>query len=283
MAKRTIALSTATPLSTVKTVSVNNGMSGWYNNTLKPLLSSNYGKADLDWMIKNKQNPTGWDLNTFYDNSSLLGNSKFPQCVLNAYNAKIKVGIPFSADSEVNQAINYNRAQTDSRKRISHIVSEIEDYGNGNATPAQFKTLMENNYIKAKGAGIRFGCYNGWTKQWDMVVKNTDFLLLHCYIPSANMSSGKKLYDYLCGSSNTDRLPKIATAAKALGKIYPVSIIYSSEAAYGQTFFKTNAWTKAHELFLEYYATKATANMKSNIIIDGCYQFVTKTGKVSKP
>lgn len=278
MATRAIALSKSVPLSTVKAVSVNNGMSGWYNNTLKPLLSSNYGKADLDWMIKNKQNPTGWDLNTFYDNSSLLGNSKFPQFVLNAYNAKIKVGIPFSADSEVNQAINYNKTQTDSRKRISHIVSEIEDYGNGNATPAEFKTLMENNYIKAKGAGIRFGCYNGWSKQYAMIVKNTDFLLLHCYIPSSSMGDGKKIYDYLAS-----RLTAYANEAKAQGKVYPVSIIYSSEAEFGGTYFKTNAWTKPHELFLAYYATKATANMKSNIIIDGCYQFVTKTGKVSKP
>ncbi len=281
MAAKTPAVVVVKP--TVQLASVNNGMSGWYNNTLKALIASNFGKADLDWMIKNKQNPTGWDFNTFYDNSSLLSNSKFPQFVLNAYAAKIRCGIPFSADSEVNQAINYNKAQTDSRKKLTHIVSELEDYGNGNCTPAEFKSLLENNYIKVKGAGMKFLVYNGWTKQWDVVVKNSDELLLHCYIPSANMSSGKKIYEYLCGSANNDRLPKIATAAKTQGKIYPVSIIYSSETDFGGAYFKTNDWRTPHQLFLEYYATKATAAMKSNIIIDGCYQFVTKTGKVSKP
>lgn len=277
--KKTTAVKTASTATAVTLATpVQGTFSGHYNNTLNAVINTNAGQSDLDWMVRNKLNPTGWDYNTFYNNSSLLANKNFPQFVLNAYNSKIKVGIPFSADSEVNAAIAYNKAQTDSRKKISHIVSEIEDYGAGNATPAQFKSLMENNYIKCKGAGIRFGCYNGWTKQWDMVVANTDFILLHCYIPSANMSSAKAIYDYVSG-----RLALIAAAGKAQGKIVHVSIIYSSEPAFGAAYFKTNDWATPHNLFTAYYATKASATMKQWLIIDGAYEFVTKYGKIAKP
>jgi len=251
---------------------------GWYNNTLDAYINTNAGQVDLDWMVKNKLNPGGWDYNTFYHASNLFASSKFPTYILNAYNAKIKTGIAWSSDSQVNQVINFNKAQTDSRKKISHLVSELEDYGSGNVTPAQFKTLLENNYIKAKGAGIRFGVYNGWTKQWDVVVKNSDFLLLHCYISSANMASASALYNYVAG-----RLGTIAGEAAKLGKIYPVSIIFSCEPSFGQTYFKTNAWTKPMEMLMSQFNQKASATMRANLIMDGSYIFVTKYGKVSKP
>ena len=154
-------------------------MNGHYNNTLKNLLSTSNGASDLDWMVRNKIDTQGWDSCTLYDNGTLLGKSNFPTFVMNAYNKKIKCGIPWSSDSEVNQAINYNKAQTDTRKKLTHLVSELEDYGNGNVTPTQFKALLENNYLKASAAGLKFGVYNGWTKQWDVVVKNRDILLLN--------------------------------------------------------------------------------------------------------
>jgi len=253
-------------------------MNGHYNNTLKNLLATNNGAADLDWMVRNKIDTQGWDSCTFYDNGTLLGKSNFPTFVLNAYNKKIKCGIPWSSDSEVNQAINYNKAQTDTRKKLTHLVSELEDYGSGNVTPTQFKALLENNYLKASAAGLKFGVYNGWTKQWDVVVKNSDFLLLHCYISSTNMASGKAIYDYIQG-----RLSLIATEAKKIGKIYPVSIIFSSEASFGGTYFKTNPWLKPYQLLMPEYDKRATAAMRSNIIMDGAYFFVSKTSKVSKP
>ena len=92
------------------------------------------------------------------------------------------------------------------------------------------------------------------------------------------MASGKAIYDYIQG-----RLSLIATEAKKIGKIYPVSIIFSSEASFGGTYFKTNPWLKPYQLLMPEYDKRATAAMRSNIIMDGAYFFVSKTSKVSKP
>lgn len=251
---------------------------GWYNNTAKTAITNSSQTADIDWMNKNRVKFDGFDYNTFYDNGSLLNNTKFPAYVLSAYLKKIKCGIPFSADSEVNQAITYNKNQTDSRCKISHLVSEAEDYGNGNVTPAQFKALLENNYIKAKGASIPFGVYNGWTKQWNVVVKNSDFLLLHSYRSSTQMATKDDLYNY-----TKSRLILIAAEAKALKKIYPVSIIYSCEPSFGMDYFKTHAWADAQTSFMDSWNRLATADMKNCLSISGAYYFVTKYGKQAKP
>lgn len=251
---------------------------GFYNNTLDAYINTNAGNTDLIWRLKNKLNTEGFDYDTMYHTGNLFASSQFPTYILNAYLNKVKTGIAWSGTSEVDKAIAFNKAQTDSRKKLSHLVSELEDYGSGNVTPAQFKSLLETNYPKAKAAGLRFGVYNGWTKQWDVVVKNSDFLLLHCYISSTNMASASALYNYVSG-----RLALVANEAAKLGKIYPVSIIFSCEPSFGQTYFKTNAWTKPFDMLMTEYNKKASSTMKANLIMDGSYIFVTKYAKVSKP
>ena len=257
----------------------NNGFNGWYNNTLRDTINtSDAGKTDLAWMIKNKLNPTGWDYNTCYGSSTVLASSNFPSLALTAYQNKIKFGIAFSDASGVDKAIAYNKAQTDSRKKLAFIVSELEDYGTGNVTPAGFKALLESESVKVRNAGMRFGVYNGWTKQWDVVVKNADFLLLHCYIPSSRMTSGASIYSYVQG-----RLALVAVEAAKIGKVFPVSILFSCEPEFGQDYYKTYPWLKSGDAFMTEYNLKATAQMKQMLIIEGSYIFVTKYGKVSKP
>lgn len=256
----------------------NNGFSGWYNNTLRDTINTDSGVSDLNWMIKNKLNPTGFDYNTIYGSSTVLGSSKFPALALSAYQAKIKFGIAFSDASGVDKAISYNKAQTDSRKKLAYIVSELEDYGSGNVTPTGFKALLESESVKVRAAGMRFGVYNGWTKQWDVVVKNADFLLLHCYIPSNRMTSGANIYSYLEG-----RLALVAAEAAKIGKIFPVSILFSCEPEFAQDYFKTNPWLSPADSFMAEFNKKATLTMKNMLIIEGTYMFVTKYGKVSKP
>lgn len=250
--------------------------SGHYNNTLKNVIGNKAGEAaELAWLSKNKLNSDSFDFGALYNISTLLTKPTFAAFLQSAYLKKIKLGAAWSGDSEVNGVIAFNTGKSDAGK-IQFLVSEIEDYTT--TTPAQFKTLLVNNYIKAKAHGIPFGVYEGWSKQYDMIVQNSDFLFLHCYRTPVQIARPDDAFNYCSG-----RLAAYAASAAAAGKIYPVSIIYSSEPAFGQSYFTANSFQSAHDLFLKSYAKNATASMKRWLIIDGQQVFVTSYSQKCKP
>lgn len=280
-----------------------NQMFGIYDSTIDDILAN--PTPHLDWLQKNKQNPGGWDHNSMYASNSEVNSAPFGNVLLEAYKRKIKFGIPFSSNGEVDNALAYNARTTDARKKISHIVSEAEDYS-GHMTPLQFQQLLETNYPKAQAAGLPMGVYNGWSVQYPLIVRNSDFLLLHAYIPSENYEkpmsvTGKadRIYGYIAGYDDQTkqfnvkrdgnqnlvpgRLPAYAAAAKAQGKIYPVSILFSAEDVFGAAFYRTHNWTDGYALFMDSYNRLATPEMKQWLIINGCYMFSAKFMKPIKP
>ena len=251
-------------------------LSGHYNNSLKSLSFTVANLADeLAWMVQNKLNPTGWDYHPLYL-GSVLKSSSFPQFVLDCYNAKILLGFAFSAISEVDAAIAYNAKQTDPRKRLVFGVTEYEDYNAG--TPAGYIALMSTAKPKLKAANMLLVTYQGWTHEWPSVIQYCDSLFLHSYISSANMATPDGLFNYMKG-----RLATLAAEAKKQGKIFPFSLLTSSETAYGAAFFKSNSWAKAYALFLSSWNRNATADMKAWLVPNGHQVFVSKLSKVCKP
>lgn len=278
-------------------------MNGIYDSVLDDILSN--PTAHLEWLKKEKINPSGWDHHSIYASNAEVNHANFPNVLYQSYLNKIRFGLPWSGNSEVDNAIAYNARQTDFRKKLTHLVSEIEDY-TGTTTPAQFQVLLETNYPKAKAANLPFGVYNGWSEQYSMIVENSDFLLLHAYTPSSRYTStayptGKQdgLYGYVAGYDETTktfnvrrkngalipgRLPSYASAGKALNKIVNVSILYSAETAYGGGgYYQNHGWVDGHTLFMDSYNRLATPEMKQWLVISGCYMFSAKFMKAIKP
>lgn len=245
---------------------------GWYQNSIDDNLSS--PTADITWMEKNKI--TTADCDTLYISSSKVNDPKFPGIVQKCSDIGVKLGIAYSSSTEIDNMIAYNKRQTVPAKMLQWGVTEYEDYNTGDQ--AYYAKLLKDNSAKLLSAGLLRGAYQGWSTQYSNIVKYTDFLLLHAYRTSAQMAAPDDAYKYCKG-----RLASYAAEAKLQGKIYPISIIYSCEPSFGYDYFKTHTWMSAHTRFLSSYNSLATATMKSNLIINGAYYFVSKYGKQIMP
>lgn len=247
---------------------------GTYNNTLDDVLSS--PTSEINWMGNNRLAPSGMDKTTLYISNSKVNLSTFPNAVLNSYLKKINLGVAYSTIGEVDNAIAYNNRQTDSRKKLTHVVSEYEYWNAGNV--AGFRTLIQQVRAKTSSAGIKSYVYAGWGSEWDTIVQQADGLFMHCYRTTAQANTKDDLYKY-CKS----RLEAMAASAKKYGKIYPISIIFSAEPAFMYDYFKTHNWIDAYLTFMESYNRLATATMKQWLIMDGSVIFVSKYMKLIKP
>lgn len=247
--------------------------SGHYNNTLDDVLSN--PTPELEWMWRNKLSPL-FDKVTCYISNSKVNDSKFPSAVLGAYLKKINLGVAYSTIGEVDNAIAYNKRQTDSRKKLTHTVSEYEYWNSGNV--AGFRTLLQSVTPKVNGIGMKSYVYAGWGSEWDTIVQHSDGLYLHCYRTTSQANTRDDLYKYC-----KPRLDAVAVSAKKYGKIFPVSIIFSAEPSFMYDWFKTHKWNDAITIFMESYNRLATDQTKQWITIDSSQIFVSKNMKLIKP
>lgn len=258
---------------------------GSYNNSLDDVIASltSIG-AEVTWMgTKGKVNPLGWDYVSLYASDSVVNSANFDDAVLQCYLNKIKIGVAWSRMTQVDNVIAYNNRQADYRKKISFVTTELETYGSSpNCTVAEYRSWIPQVYAKCKANGLKQYIYEGWssykTNSYDISVPNSDGFLLHAYRTSAQMTLPDDAFNY-CAA----RLTQITTQAKSIGKIVDVSLLTSSEAIYGQDYYKTHSWDAEYNLFKDSFSRLASIDMKKYIVLDGAFIFTSKTSKVSKP
>lgn len=257
-----------------------NGAAGHYTNTLKLVITDTTKLAEeLEWLKQNKIDKEGWNLVTIYGTSPMQ-NPNFGKFALDCYLNKIRLAIAFTAMSEVNATFTYNNKQTDPRKKIIACVTEYEDYttSNGGGDKVYFKNLLEQSSEALHAVDMLLGVYQGWSTQYEAIVKNADFVLLTVYRTNAQMASLDDAMKYLRA-----RLTGYAAACKLLGKIIPISPLASTEKVFSQDYFKPNAWRTLIDNFTKSYATMGTADMKQYLIMNQMYVFVSAFSKISKP
>lgn len=247
---------------------------GHYNNYIDEVLSN--PAPEISWMARNKLNATSFDKCSLYISNYKVNDSRFPNIVYNCYLNKIQLGVAYSTTGEVDNAINFNKRQTDYRKKLYHVVSEFEYWNTGRV--AEFRTLIQAVRTKTTAARIKSYVYAGWGSEWETIVKYSDGIFLHCYRTTSQANTKDDLYKYCRG-----RLTELAAAAKKHGKIFYVSIIFSCETSFMFDWFKTHKWTDAYAVFMESYNRLATADMKQWLILDGSQIFVSKAMKLIKP
>jgi hypothetical protein len=255
-------------------------MNSWYNNTFDDTVATDPAKsrADVDWMNTNRFNLYQTQFANLYISSSLVRNTNFPDLIKYGYGKNIKFGVAYSETSQVDNMLAYNSGSSITiDKKLWFAVTELEPYNTGDY--AGMTAKMEYAYPRLKAAGLKHGVYMGWPTQdyWSTIVKNCDFINLHCYRTSNSMTASS-IWGYV-----QERLGFIATACKNLNKIMEINIIYSCEPDFAFDYFKANKWTSAHQLFLSEYNTKATTDMKRFLVVDDFSIFVTKYGKQIKP
>lgn len=262
-------------------------MNGFYNNTFDDFLASGDtagATAELNW-AQRQLIGTDWNHHALYCATSLLGKSYTPSLVKAAYNRRLRLGLAYSTSKEVDGLLNYNSRQTDPFARLTFGVTEYEPYQTGQSYEYMTQ-LLETNAPRLRAAGLQSRIYCGWMKNdyWPTLVKHADDLLVHCYLSSSNMAKPTAIWNYLCAdSSGFNRLPRIAAAAKAAGKIQRVTLLFSCEPTFGYTYYQTNSWTAPRDLFLQQWATKATAEMKQWLVVGDVTTFVTKYARQCKP
>lgn len=255
-----------------------NGAAGHYTNTLKLVITDQTKLSqELEWLKQNKIDKEGWNLVTIYGTSQMQ-NANFSKFALDCYLNKIRLAIAFTAMSEVNATFTYNNKQTDPRKKIVACVTEYEDYTSSGGDPVYFKNLLEQSSEALHAVDMLLGVYQGWSTQYEAIVKNADFVLLTVYRTNAQMANLDDAWKYLKA-----RFTGYAAACKALGKIIPISPLASTELVFSQTYFKTNPWRTLIDNFTKSYATFGTADMKQYLIVNQMYVFVSAFSKISKP
>lgn len=267
-------MATPTSLPTVNQPITN----GFYNNTLFDMLKAKKGDKEAAWLKQNRiSTGSAFDFHALYDVSELIAHKDFPKFLQTTYAARMKHGAAWGGSATVDKVIKWN-ASHEVREQFAFLVSEIEDYGNSTTTPAEFKQMLVDNYKKAKKAGLPFGVYEGWTKQWDVVVANSDFCFLHSYRSSDNMEKPFDAWDYTDG-----RLILIAEEAKKQKKKYAVQLLSSCEPEFGMKYFKKHGWSDYYATFIKAVKSEAPKIVKDNLIISGSIIFDTEYCKQAKP
>lgn len=262
-------------------------MNGFYNNTLDDFLAASDAAgatAELDW-AQRQLIGTDWNHHALYCATSLLSKSLTPGVVRSAYQRRLRLGLAYSTTKEVDALLTYNTKQTDPACRLTFGVTEYEPYQSGQSYD-YMTALLEANAPRLRAAGLQSRIYCGWMKSdyWPTLVAHADDLLVHCYLSSANMAKGTAIWSYLCADSGGyNRLPRIAAAAKAAGKIQRVTLLFSCEPTFGYSYYQTAPWTAPRDLFLQQWASKATAEMKQWLVVGDVTTFVSKYARQCKP
>lgn len=260
---------------------------GSYNNSLDDVIASlsSIG-AEVTWMgTKGKVNPLGWDYVSLYASDSVVNNTNFDDAVLQCYLNKIKIGVAWSRMTQIDNVIAYNNRQTDYRKKISFVTTELETYGSSpNCTVTEYRSWIPQVYAKCKANGLKQYIYEGWNYNYDVTVPNSDGFLLHAYRTSTQMATKDDMYNYLRGRMNSsDPSKSILAQAIAFGKIVEISVLSSSEEGFGLDFFKTHNWIDPYLMVQDSFNRLATADMKKYFILDGSFVFTSKKMKLARP
>lgn len=253
-------------------------MNSWYNNTLDDTVATNpaASKADIDWMNRNRLMADRNLYANLYIASSLVRHTNFPSLMEYAYARQIKCGLAYSQKSQIDTLLTYNTGKPISQK-LWYGVTEIEPYNTGDY--AGMTDILKYAYPKLRAAGLQNGVYMGWadTAYWKTICQYSDFINLHCYRTSAQMTPSS-IWGYLKG-----RLEAIAQACKSLNKVMYVNIIYSCEPDFAYEYYKRNSWQSAQNMFLTQYAANASSVMRQFLITTDYSVFVTKYAKQIKP
>lgn len=254
-------------------------MNSWYNNTLDDTVSTNVAqcRSDIDWMNKNRFTNETMFAN-LYISSSLIHHQNFPSLVNYAFTKNIKFGIAYSQTSQIDSLLSFNSISSNTiDKKLWFAVTELEPYNTGDYSGMTAK--MEYAYPRLKNAGLKHGVYAGWMENnyWQTIVKNCDYINLHCYRPSASMTA-TGIYNYV-----KDRLQIIAAAAMNMNKIMEVNILYSCEPDFAYNYFQANTWNAAHNLFMQQYNINASNEMRRQLVVNDFSIFVSRFGKQIKP
>lgn len=262
-----------------------------YDNSARDVLGSQSGLLQLaDWHGRNKFSKDWTGVSHYIGTgASGIGRSLFRDHVINLYRRKIISGIAYTANSEVDGLLAYNRNQVDTRALLRLATTEYEPYRNVDGY-AYYQALLERNSPLLRAAGVYHMAYQGWPMKsfWPVIVRNTDEILLHCYLKSSAMTA-EMMYKYVNkDSSGHNRLDSIAAAGQSLGRPVKVSILFSCEDntqpdEFAYTYFQTNPWTRPLQEFLAYYQANASAVTQNTIIITDMAMFATKWARKAKP
>lgn len=255
---------------------------GMYCNDLTTVMASASSRqADVDWQVRNSSNEVAW-----YGMDSYITSSSHYTAIAD-YNLRARrkgiksIGFIYSSTGCLTAFDNFQKSQTNDSCKFSQVASEIEQYASGGNRPLFYSTLRTwCNYSQTNN--IESVCYQGWPTQTDVdtIVRYTTRTFLHCYRPNPSASD---FWGYTNGRlklfQNTwTKYHPTDTTAK-----YNIVIIYSDEAAFSGTYFKTHAWDDAHALFTTGFNLYAPSAMKNRILIGGRQIFTSKLAKVTKP
>lgn len=267
----------AIALTAYLTWTVKTGVRGFYSNQYTTIAASPSSRqAHADWLKRQ-----GANLDAIYGADSKVGTSSqgtLADLIIRERRSGIRsVAMPYSSASSVTTGLNaYNKAVVDSAK-IDAVISEIEPYNTG--AYASFYTTLRSVGTWCKANRVMPCVYMGWPSDaaWDSIVVNSDRVYLHCYRPSTSMS-GSSQYGYVA-----TRMGVLAAKAKARGKRMSVVTIYSCESDFAYDYFKTATWSGTYDAFLSTYNSRATADMKQWLTMDGWMVFVSEYAKQIKP
>jgi hypothetical protein len=126
----------------------------------------------------------------------------------------------------------------------------------------------------AAANGLAFGRYIGGKTitlaDARRIVKRTDYLLVHCYVPSAAFP--EVAYTY-----TRQRLQMLDKAAASIRRRYPVRIIFSAEPRYMQSYFSRHTFRAAYDAFLR------KAPEFEHLVLDGYAIYNTAFAMEARP
>lgn len=280
-------------------LSVSAQYSGWYDNTtvIGNAASENYA---LDWYSKNRVSQLTETITMYNMPVTKAGFAAF---VKKAYQRNFRIIIPYTADSEVDKVLAYNKAQTDPQCKVFGMATEFEPY-NYDPKPAGrtwldahqgdsiFIRLVTVNAPKLTAVGLIHQVYMGWHNDslYKYIVKYSVGINLTYYRPS-NVISGGDALGYMCGQTEAQtsvrskwgRIVKVAEECDKQHKPIYINILGSVETTYGFAYYQTHTWNSVYNAFLPLYNVRATPRMKNWIILGNLYFFVSRDGYKCKP
>lgn len=256
--------------------SITKDLKGFYDNELSRYLTSSKAQDSLfTWHKKNGDNSIAW-----YGVDGVIGSAAnrnyVRDLILKQRRNKIPSAVYIYSSSSIGAFDMYQSTVSDSSK-FNEVISEIEPYQDGQYSA--FYSAINTYSAYAKSKGLLSSVYMGWPTAacWDSIVRLTDKIYLHCYLPSSRMN-GASMYSY-CST----RLKVIADCAKRRNKKANVVIIFSCEPAFAYDFFRTNEWNKAFELFKAGWYQSSTAEERTWITLAGRKIFVSQYGRLARP
>ena len=288
---------------------VSQSVSGWYDNSLRSIIGNVTKENELiAWYRRNRADSS--IVIGLYGFNSIHSNPALPSFVRRAFDAGIRLFVPYTTNSEVTNVLNYNARQSDQRCKIVGATTEFEPYNHDpnrdgvktwneiHLGDSIFIKLLLDNTPRLNAAGLFSGVYTGWHNDslYKFIVKYCDVLYITCYRPSDKMEVAADAFGYLCGYTDVQRptdyaswgrLTKYARECELQYKGIHAVVLQSCEPSFGRTYFSTSGknmpWGQYVSSFMNEWNTKASPRMKKWIWVDSKpMTFVSEEGKKCK-